>query len=198
MQACPALFSIGNENGTHPENSEKRGSCRGGACRGGSYGSRSNRGYGHSSGSVSSTYHGSRGAQATGKTLPKPQQRFLNFAFIENLETIRLLPHFRVMFILRGLPGSGKSTVADAILQQYTKHAVVCSADYYRYNKEGEYVWDRNTLQDTHNKCQRRAEKFAALSKPIITVGKSIISIIIGCIHYHRPGGIAKACPTIT
>ena len=77
------------------------------------------------------------------------------------------------MFILRGLPGSGKSTIADALLRQYKGHAVVCSADYYRYNKDGEYVWHEHTLQETHSKCQQRAQKFAALKKPVLIIGKS-------------------------
>ena len=76
------------------------------------------------------------------------------------------------MFILRGLPGSGKSTVADAILQAHGNRAVVCSADYYRYNEDGEYVWHQDKLQETHNKCQRRAEKFAALKKPVVIIGE--------------------------
>jgi tRNA uridine 5-carbamoylmethylation protein Kti12 len=109
--------------------------------------------------------------------MPKPQQKFIDFPFIEHHETVRLLPQFRVMFILRGLPGSGKSTIADAILQQYRDHAIVCSADYYRYNKDGEYVWHEDTLQETHNKCQRRAERFAALNKPVLIIGEPDYSI---------------------
>ena len=121
---------------------------------------------------MSTSHRGSKQVVRGGRRMPKPEQKFLDFPFIEHNETVNLMAKFQVMFILRGLPGSGKSTVADAILKQHRNHAVVCSADYYRYNKYGEYVWHEDTLQETHNKCQRRAEKFAALNKPVIIIGE--------------------------
>ncbi len=102
------------------------------------------------------------------KVVPKPQQ---NFPFIELDETVCLLLQFQVMFILRGLPGSGKSTVADAILQQYGDEAIVCSADYYRYNN-GEHVWQEDKIPETYSKCHRRAEKYASSKKPVIIIGE--------------------------
>ena len=132
---------------------------------------RDNEGRHHPEGS-SRVHHQARGGRSNKKK--RAQQQFLDFPFIKHDDTARLLPRFRVMFILRGLPGSGKSTVADAILQRYGNHAVICSADYYRYNEEGEYVWScqEDELQQTYNNCRRRAEKFASLNKPVIIIGE--------------------------
>ena len=88
-----------------------------------------------------------------------------------------LFLQFWVMLILRGHSGSGESTIGYAILQKYGNNAIVCSADYYRYNEDGEYVWCEDKLQETHNKCQRRAYKFAALKKPVIIIGKPDLTL---------------------
>ena len=111
--------------------------------------------------------------EPSNKVVPKPQQKYLDFPFIEHDETVRLLPQFRVMFILRGLAGSGKSTIADAIVKQCGDHVTVCSANNYHYNEDGEYAFRRDALQETHRKCQKRAEKYAALNRPVIIIGES-------------------------
>ncbi len=174
---------VGDQLESHPTHSQRgrsRGRGRGFSQRGRGQQHRGNRG--HHQGT-------SRGARGGRSNMTKPaQQQFLDFPFIDRHETVRLLPQFRVMFILRGLPGSGKSTVADAILQQYRNCAVVCSADYYRYNEDGEYVWHEDTLKETHRKCQRRAEKFASLNKPVIIIGESnyqLTYINKVCIYLH-------------
>ncbi|XP_028392960.1 2',3'-cyclic-nucleotide 3'-phosphodiesterase-like [Dendronephthya gigantea] len=108
-------------------------------------------------------------------TTDQKKQQFLNFPFIEHCETIRLLAQFHVMFILRGAPGSGKTTVARAILEQAKDQAIVCSADDFRYNENGEYVWQKEKLEETHNKCKKKAEEFAALGKPSIIIDNTNI-----------------------
>ena len=87
------------------------------------------------------------------------EQEYLDFPFINNVDTVRLLSQFLVVFILRGLPGSGKSTIANTILQKLGDDAVVCSANDYHYNKDGDYVWNKDLLQEAHSKCQKSAEK---------------------------------------
>ena len=101
------------------------------------------------------------------------EQEYLDFPFINNVDTVRLLSQFLVVFILRGLPGSGKSTIANTILQKLGDDAVVCSANDYHYNKNGDYVWNKDLLQEAHSKCQKSAEKYAVLKKPIIIIGES-------------------------
>ena len=102
----------------------------------------------------------------------KVSEQFLDFPFLVKADVVDLMTEFKVMFILRGLPGSGKTTVAEALLQKYQEHAVVCSADHYRYNKHGDYVWSVDSLQETHNKCQRKAQESCELNKPVVIIGK--------------------------
>jgi NEDD4-binding protein 2 len=45
----------------------------------------------------------------------------------------------KLAFVLRGLPGSGKSTVARRLAGE---DGVIHSTDNYRYNQQGEYVFD--------------------------------------------------------
>jgi tRNA uridine 5-carbamoylmethylation protein Kti12 len=82
------------------------------------------------------------------------------------------MPQFLVMLILRGLPGSGKTTIANAILQKYENDAVVCSANHHHYNEKGDYVWNKDLLQETHSRCRKSAEEHAASKKPVIIIGE--------------------------
>lgn len=51
------------------------------------------------------------------------------------------------LILVRGLPGSGKSTFAHAIWNNYA----ICEADQYFINKEtGEYVFDGSKIKDAH------------------------------------------------
>lgn len=66
----------------------------------------------------------------------------------------------KVMIIIRGLPGSGKSTIAEhleySLGVEYGKVAL-CEADAYFY--EGiEYKFDRAKLADAHRHCYNKAE----------------------------------------
>ena len=58
------------------------------------------------------------------------------------------------MTILRGIPGSGKSTIAEAM--QIASGAVICSADHY-FMKEGEYKFNHTLLETAHKMCQDKA-----------------------------------------
>jgi predicted ABC-type ATPase len=77
------------------------------------------------------------------------------------------------VFIFRGLPGSGKTTLAEKVWAKYLnisgrldpymvlfggyKTAVVCSADnYYHLNSsDGSYQFDKNKTSEAHNYCLR-------------------------------------------
>ena len=67
------------------------------------------------------------------------------------------------MYIIRGLPGSGKSTLSGQIVKAYTeqgKRAIICSADdYFIDQRTGNYNWDGNRLDEAHNWCRNKAEK---------------------------------------
>ena len=68
------------------------------------------------------------------------------------------------MFIMRGLPGSGKSAVAQQIKQVYGDLAVICSADDFQ-----EEVEDRETRQ--HVMCQEKAKMACENGKPVVIIG---------------------------
>ena len=57
------------------------------------------------------------------------------------------------LIILRGLPGSGKSSFAKVI------DGVICSADDY-FIRNGEYIWSANLIGDAHAWCQRKCQRY--------------------------------------
>ena len=55
------------------------------------------------------------------------------------------------LYIVRGLPGSGKSTFARSIAKSYQ----VFEADQY-FMKDGEYNFDPSKLKEAHDNCRQR------------------------------------------
>jgi len=53
------------------------------------------------------------------------------------------------LLLIRGLPGSGKSTIAKTM--PHRRHV---EADMYHYNASGEYAFDRDRVPDAHAWCQ--------------------------------------------
>jgi predicted kinase len=60
-----------------------------------------------------------------------------------------------ILIILRGLPGSGKSSFANFIWQS----GVIFEADQYFYDNEGNYNFDATKLGAAHKDCQSRVEQ---------------------------------------
>lgn len=58
------------------------------------------------------------------------------------------------LFLVRGIPGSGKSTFAHHIWNEYA----ICEADRYFYDKEGNYNFDPSKLKDAHQWCRNEVE----------------------------------------
>jgi predicted kinase len=64
------------------------------------------------------------------------------------------------LILLRGLPGSGKTTLGSVILSTPGGSVDVISADDFFVNEKGEYLFDATKLKEAHNSCQVRcAEK---------------------------------------
>jgi predicted kinase len=59
-----------------------------------------------------------------------------------------------VLFLVRGLPGSGKTSFATAIWNDYA----VCEADKFFYDKEGNYNFDGSKLREAHEWCKKEVE----------------------------------------
>lgn len=94
---------------------------------------------------------------------------FDDFSFLRSRETIKYIRSSKVMFIMRGLPGSGKSTLVRAIKTHY-KEAVVCSADSFFVQKDGSYAFDVKKLPQAHEECADLAQKAAEMSMCHIVV----------------------------
>ena len=62
----------------------------------------------------------------------------------------------KVLILLRGLPGSGKSSFANLIWASQ----VICEADQFFYDKEGNYNFDATKLGQAHKACQDKVEMF--------------------------------------
>ena len=60
------------------------------------------------------------------------------------------------LFLLRGLPGSGKSSVAKSLMNAQTGHV---EADMF-FMKNGEYNFDASKLKEAHEWCQKQADAY--------------------------------------
>lgn len=66
----------------------------------------------------------------------------------------------KVLFIVRGLPGSGKSTFAEKLVGS---DFLVCEADKYFIDvTTGEYKFDTSKLKDAHRYCYDIVEMYMA------------------------------------
>ena len=95
---------------------------------------------------------------------------YLRFPFLTEEKSRKWVSENPVLFVLRGLPGSGKSTVTRAICATYPE-ATVCSADNFFVNKAtGEYEFDLNLLGSAHEESQRSAEEAMASERRGVVV----------------------------
>jgi predicted kinase len=64
----------------------------------------------------------------------------------------------KILYIVRGLPGSGKSTFAEKLVGS---DFLVCEADKYFIDKEtGQYNFDGSKIKDAHRWCQELVETY--------------------------------------
>ena len=74
------------------------------------------------------------------------------------------------LILVRGLSGSGKTTVAELIVPK----AEVCSADDFFVNsKTGAYEFDGSKLKDAHAYCQRKCRLRMAAGAPVVVVANT-------------------------
>ena len=60
----------------------------------------------------------------------------------------------KILTLVRGLPGSGKSTFANWIWNEYA----ICEADKFFYDKEGNYNFDATKIKQAHEWCREQVE----------------------------------------
>ncbi len=78
-----------------------------------------------------------------------------------------------ILFLIRGLPGSGKSSFAQWIWDS----GVIFEADRYFYNENGEYLFDKSKLHTAHENCQKGVEE--AMQINLDTRGKYYPEIVV-------------------
>lgn len=60
------------------------------------------------------------------------------------------------LILLRGIPGSGKTTLGEVILHMPNNQLKPLSADDYFISEMGIYNFDATKLKEAHNDCQQR------------------------------------------
>ncbi len=66
----------------------------------------------------------------------------------------------RDLYLVRGLPGAGKTTFSKSLFQDGD---VIVAADDFMIDKEGKYVFDSSRLEEAHDSCARKV--FEAMEK---------------------------------
>ncbi len=78
------------------------------------------------------------------------------------------------LILLRGLPGSGKTTLAHIILQHPAGlEQEVLSADDFFENEDGDYNFDSTKIKEAHNYCQFRCSERMRQEKSRIIVANT-------------------------
>ena len=95
--------------------------------------------------------------------------KYMDFPFLTEEKARKYLTQSWTMIILRGLPGSGKSTIARE-LETTFPGAVTCSADQFFLSESGEYNFDASLLGEAHKWCQARAEETCREGTNILVV----------------------------
>lgn len=63
------------------------------------------------------------------------------------------------LIIIRGLPGSGKTTLANRIGESIQSNWTHYEADMYFTDTQGNYKWDRNKLREAHAWCLEKTRE---------------------------------------
>lgn len=70
------------------------------------------------------------------------------------------------MILVRGLPGSGKSTIASLLAKKgsFRWH----EADHFFLNEEGDYLFDQKKLPEAHDYCQRQTRESLEMGYSVV------------------------------
>lgn len=75
-----------------------------------------------------------------------------------------------ILYIIRGIPGSGKSRLAKQIAPEHNY-----AADDYFYDKKGNYKFDVTKLDAAHRQCMKNVKNDMMDGVPIIAVNNTFI-----------------------
>jgi predicted kinase len=73
----------------------------------------------------------------------------------------------KILIILRGLPGSGKSSFAEIL----NTKAICCADDYHIHNKK--YEWTNFNNTKAHEWCQRKCRRFMKIGAERIVIANT-------------------------
>jgi predicted kinase len=71
------------------------------------------------------------------------------------------------LIIVRGLPGSGKSTFAKLLGR------AICTADDYHTDRKGNYLWKPENIGKAHDWCKRKCERFMKRSIETVIIANT-------------------------
>jgi hypothetical protein len=83
----------------------------------------------------------------------------------------------KIVFILRGIPGSGKSSIVSQPARERFG-AVIWSADAFFTGKDGTYRFDPSRLPEAHGACLRGFAHDVRFNKPVVVVDNTSTSNI--------------------
>jgi predicted kinase len=74
----------------------------------------------------------------------------------------------KILLLIRGVPGSGKSSLAEALGIK----AVCCADDYFVHR--GKYLWKKEKISLAHDWCQRKCRRFMKKQASRIIVANTL------------------------
>lgn len=74
------------------------------------------------------------------------------------------------LFLLRGVPGAGKSTLARLMTETLAPFAFAASSDDFMVDENGDYKYDRSRCEEVHGKCETAIGKAMECETPFIFV----------------------------
>ena len=86
------------------------------------------------------------------------------------------------IFVLRGLPGSGKSTISEILKLIHKDSLVLSSDDYFWDVGTNSHKFDKDKIQEAHKWNFDRFKKSIEVKVPIIIVDNSNVKLF----HYHH------------
>lgn len=78
----------------------------------------------------------------------------------------------RTVYIMRGVPGVGKSDIAKLFAP--SEH-IYSAADYFEFDADGKYLYDRNKVRDAHEYTNRRIKKAMVNLTPKLVIDNTNI-----------------------
>lgn len=93
--------------------------------------------------------------------------KLLEVPYLKDEDTVAFLrTHGRVLFLVRGPPGSGKHPVLEEFKKLYPGSKDYCAEMFFREDVSRD--WNTNSRKEAHQLCQKKIDEFMAQDSPII------------------------------